>query len=102
MAGARPPLQLTPQTDDLVVAEQWMKDYGLAPVGVEGVVAKGAGDPYCPGQRGWVKVKIRDTADALVGAVVGRLARPIRLVLGRLVEDELRIVGSTHELRPAQ
>jgi hypothetical protein len=50
-----------------------MKDYGLAPVGVEGVVAKGAGDPYGPDQRGWVKVKIRDTADALIGAVVGSL-----------------------------
>ena len=64
LAGARPPLQLTPQTDNLGVAEQWMKDYGLAPVGIEGVVAKGAGDPYGPDERGWVKVKIRDTADA--------------------------------------
>ena len=78
-----------------------MKDYGLAPVGVEGVVAKGAGDPYRPDQRGGVKVKIRDTADALIGAVVGTLERPTRLVLGRLIEDGLRIVGSTHELRPA-
>jgi ATP-dependent DNA ligase len=36
LAGVRPPLQLTPQTDDLALAEQWMEDYGLAPVGVEG------------------------------------------------------------------
>ena len=78
-----------------------MKDYGLAPVGVEGVVAKGAGDPYRPDQRGGVKVKIRDTADARIGAVVGTLERPTRLVLGPLIEDGLRIVGSTHELRPA-
>jgi len=59
MAGLRPPLQLTPQSDDLVTAQQWLKDYAIAPVGVEGVVAKGRGDAYVPGQRGWVKVKIR-------------------------------------------
>ena len=40
--------------------------------------------------------------DALIGAVVGTLARPTRLVLGRPVEGQLRIVGSTGELRPAQ
>src|SRR4051794_24340715 len=72
MTDVRPPLQLTPQTDDLATAERWMRDYALAPVGVEGVVAKGTADAYLPDQHGWVKVKIRDTADALVGAVVGR------------------------------
>jgi ATP-dependent DNA ligase len=102
MADVSPPLQLTPQTVELAEAERWMRDYALAPVGVEGVVAKGAGDPYVPDRRGWVKVKIRDTADALVGAVVGTIERPQRLVLGRLVEGQPRIVGSTHELRPVQ
>ena len=82
MAHARPPLQLTPQTDDLAIAEQWMRGYAFAPVGVEGVVAKGTGDPSVPDQRGSVKVKIRDTADALVGAVVGTVEQPRRLVLG--------------------
>jgi hypothetical protein len=38
----------------------------------------------------------------LVGAVVGTIERPQRLVLGRLVEGQPRIVGSTHELRPVQ
>jgi len=102
MADVRPPLQLTPQTGQLAAAEQWMRDYALAPVGVEGIVAKGMGDPYMPNQRGWVKVKIRDTADALVGAVVGTIERPQRLVLGRLVEGQLRIVGSTGDLRAVQ
>jgi hypothetical protein len=101
LVGARLPLQLTRQTPDLMVADVWMKDYALAPVGVEGVVATGAGDPDRPDQRGWVEVKIRDTADALVVAVVGRLERPTRRVLGRLVEARLQIVGSTRELRPA-
>ena len=44
MADVRPPLQLTPQTDDPATAQQWLPDYALAPVGVEGVVAKGLGD----------------------------------------------------------
>jgi ATP-dependent DNA ligase len=101
MAEVHPPLQLTPQTDAAAVAEQWMNDYALAPVGVEGVVAKGRGDSYLPEQRGWVKVKIRDTADALVGAVIGSLKRPQRLVLGRFIGGDLRIVGFTGDLRPA-
>lgn len=45
MDAARPPLQLTPPTDDPAAAEQWMQDYALAPVGVEGVVAKDAVTP---------------------------------------------------------
>ena len=102
MADVRPPLQLTPQTDDLATAEQWMREYALAPVGVEGVVAKGMADAYLPDQRGWVKVKIRDTADALVGAVVGTVERPQRLVLGRFVDGQLRMIGSTGDLRPEQ
>lgn len=102
MAEVRPPLQLTPQTYDPVAAGQWMKDYALASVGVEGVVAKGCGDAYLSDQRGWVKVKIRDTSDALVGAVVGALERPQRLVLGRFVNGDLRIVGFIGDLRPAQ
>ena len=102
MADVRPPLQLTPQTADLATAHQWLKDYALAPVGVEGVVAKGRGDAYLADHRGWVKVKIRDTADALVGAVVGPLEHPRRLVLGRFVDGDLRIVGFTGDLRPAQ
>lgn len=101
MAEVRPPLQLTPQTDDLATAYQWMRDYALAPVGVEGVVAKGGGDGYLPDRRGWVKAKIRDTADALVGAVVGSIEQPQRLVLGRYVDGELRVVGFTGDLRVA-
>src|SRR4029078_7568150 len=90
MADVRPPLQLTPQTDDLATAEQWMRAYALAPGGFRGVVAKGMADAYLPDQRGWVKVKIRDTADALVGAVVGTGERPQRLGVCGVVSWPLR------------
>jgi ATP-dependent DNA ligase len=80
-----------------------MHDYAVSAVGIEGIVAKGRADPYRPGQRGWVKVKIRETADALVGAVVGSLAQPRRLVLGRIDDaGALHVAGSTHQLQPRQ
>ena len=39
----RPPLQLSPYTDDYDTALDWLVDYRVA--GVEGLVAKGAGSP---------------------------------------------------------
>jgi hypothetical protein len=48
------------------------------------------------GVRGWVKHKIRDTVEVIVGAVVGTPVSPERLVLGMYdVEGSLSIVGST-------
>ena len=42
----RPPLQLSPYTDDYDTALEWLVDYRVA--GVEGLVAKGAGSPTVP------------------------------------------------------
>jgi ATP-dependent DNA ligase len=99
MAATRPPLQLTPQTDDRAVAVTWMEDCARAAVGIEGLVVKGKADPYQPDQRGWVKVKTRETVEALVAAVVGSLVAPRRLVLGRFGEDGvLHVAGATGEL----
>ena len=55
MAVVAPPLQLTPQTRDHATAVQWLADYRRAAVGIEGLVAKGRGDPYQPSRRGWGK-----------------------------------------------
>ena len=95
----RPPLQLTPQTAEVGVAQQWLAEYVAADVGVEGLVAKGAGQRYLPGERGWLKLRIRNTREATVGAVIGRVDQPIRLILG-LVDDAgvLRVAGATHPL----
>ena len=102
-ASRAPPLLLTPQTTDPAVAQRWMADYAAAPVGVEGVVIKPLGDPYQPGKRGWLKLRLRHTVEAIVGAVTGPLHAPTRLVLalpgkgGRLV-----VAGATTALTPAQ
>lgn len=95
----RPPLQLTPQTADMDEAQRWLAEYAAADVGVEGLVAKGAGQRYLAGQPGWLKYRIRNTREATVGAVIGRVDQPVRLILG-LVDDAgvLRVAGATHPL----
>ena len=100
LAGSwRPPLQLTPQTADPAEAQRWLEEHAAADVGVEGLVAKGAGQRYLPGQRGWVKFRIHNTREATVGAVIGPVDQPERLILG-LVDDAgtLRVAGATHPL----
>ncbi|MGW6940260.1 ATP dependent DNA ligase [Streptomyces xanthophaeus] len=53
--------------------------------------------------RGWSKVRRRDSTEALVGAITGTLARPQLLVLGRHDDTgRLRTVGRTVPLRPEQ
>ncbi|MEV6781165.1 ATP-dependent DNA ligase [Streptomyces sp. NPDC051098] len=91
------PWQLTPATTDRDLAEQWLTEWGG--LGVEGVVAKGSEQPYLPGRRGWFKIKARDTAEAIVGAVTGPVARPNMLLLGRYTRGgRLRLVARTTHL----
>ncbi|NHC22199.1 ATP-dependent DNA ligase [Nocardioides sp. IC4_145] len=100
LAGSwQPPMQLTPQTADPAEAQRWLTEYAAAEVGVEGLVAKGAGQRYLPGQRVWVKFRIRNTREATVGAVIGRVDQPVRLILGlRDAAGTLRVAGATHPL----
>jgi ATP-dependent DNA ligase len=65
LAGARPPVHLTPSTTDRAVAEDWFRRFEGA--GLDGVVAKQLDLPYRPGQRAMVKVKHARTADCAVG-----------------------------------
>ena len=98
-----PPLQLAPQTTDYHEAEQWMTDYASDSVGLEGIVAKGLEQPYRAGKRDWLKIRVRDTIEAIVGAVTGPLAAPDRLILGQYdLAGELVIIGGTGSLRPRQ
>jgi ATP-dependent DNA ligase len=46
-----PPLSLSPATDSPDQAAAWMRE--LAPAGIEGIVAKGAGQPYDGDRRDW-------------------------------------------------
>jgi ATP-dependent DNA ligase len=103
MADSRPPLQLTPQTLDVEVARGWLRDYAQTPVGLEGVVVKGLGQPYRGGSRGWLKVRVRETVEVIVGAVTGTLRAPERLVLGMYDDTgELVVAGGTSSLSTRQ
>ncbi len=64
LAGARPPVHLTPATLDRALAREWFERFEGA--GLDGVVAKRLEDPYQPGQRAMVKVKHARTADCVV------------------------------------
>jgi ATP-dependent DNA ligase len=56
---------LTPQTADAEEAASWFERYEGA--GCDGVVAKPLSSLYRGGERGWIKVKHRRTADCVVG-----------------------------------
>jgi ATP-dependent DNA ligase len=66
LADAPGQITLTPQTTDPEQAREWMTAW--APLGVEGMVIKGLGEAYRPGQRGWLK--LRSVWVAHVGHVV--------------------------------
>ncbi len=63
---ARPPLALTPATQDLAVAHRWFD--ALERYGLDGVVAKPLNQPYLEGSRALVKIKHKRTADVVVAA----------------------------------
>ena len=83
LAGARPPLQLTPSTTDRDAALAWMSPE-LAEIGIEGVVAKDVTASYRAGRTGsWRKVRQKVVVDAVVVGVAGSVDRPEALLLAR-------------------
>lgn len=96
--GLSAPWALVPSTSDRGRAEEWLGPAWSA-AGVEGVVAKGSEQKYRPGYRGWVKVRARHSAEAVIGAVTGRVDRPSTLLLGRYdAAGRLRLVARTTPL----
>jgi ATP-dependent DNA ligase len=70
---------------------------------VVGLILKRVDEPYIAGVRRWSKLRSRDTAEVLVGAVTGTLERPNRLILA--VPDPhagLIVAGGTSTLADAQ
>jgi ATP-dependent DNA ligase len=98
--GWAAPLQLSPVTADVDEAREWLEAFKTT--GVEGLVVKGASTRYQPGRRDWVKVKHRETVDAIVGAVTGTLRRPEVLVVGRYRGKVLEVIGRTVMLKDDQ
>src|SRR5687767_9724631 len=64
LAGAEPPIHLTPMTRDPAVARDWLSRFEGA--GLDGVMAKPDDAPYAPGKRAMLKIKHARTADCVV------------------------------------
>lgn len=64
LADARPPVHLTPITEDRALAADWFDRFEGA--GLDGVVAKSADLAYLPDKRVMLKVKPNRTADCVV------------------------------------
>ena len=64
LAGAAPPVHLTPATRDRSMAADWFDRFEGA--GLDGVVAKRVETPYQPGKRAMLKIKHQRTADCVV------------------------------------
>src|SRR5256884_6793145 len=98
LAGAPPPVHLSPATRDRTLAEDWFRRFEGA--GLDGVMAKRLDAPYRAGERTMIKVKHTRTVDCVVagfrwhrngvGTMIGSL------LLG-LYDDEGRLhhVGVT-------
>ncbi len=105
LAGAAPPLHLTPMTRDPAVAAEWLSRFEGA--GLDGVMAKPAQGLYEPGKRAMIKVKHARTADCVVAGFRwhkdGRDERVGSLLLG-LYDDHggLHHVGVTSSFTMAR
>jgi ATP-dependent DNA ligase len=64
LAGARPPIYLTPATTDPEVAQLWFSQFEGA--GLDGLVAKPLDGTYQPDKRAMFKIKHERTADCVV------------------------------------
>ena len=67
LAGAKPPLHLTPATRDRAVAAGWLREFEGA--GLDGVIAKPLAAAYQPGKRAMLKIKHQRTADCVVAGL---------------------------------
>lgn len=100
---ARPPLQLVPQTADVDEAREWLTQYAESSVGIDGVVIKGRTTRYASGKREWLKLRNRDTVEAVVAEVTGSITAPERLILALYDEaGGLAFAGTTTELNTRQ
>jgi len=93
LAGATPPIHLTPATADRAVAEDWFNRFEGA--GLDGVVAKPVHLPYREDERVMLKVKHQRTVDCVVAGFRWHKTGPIvgSLLLGLYADD-----GSLHHV----
>jgi ATP-dependent DNA ligase len=99
VSGLSESIGVVPMVTDAVLARSiWLAG---SMSGVEGCVAKRRDQRYRPGVRGWQKVRLRRTDEAIVGGVTGSRNHPTTLILGRPSADgHLRVIGRTSLLNP--
>jgi ATP-dependent DNA ligase len=81
LAGATPPLHLTPATRDRATAEDWFRRFEGA--GLDGVMAKPAAGPYEPDRRAMFKIKHERECDCVVAGF--RWHRGVQGAVGSLL-----------------
>lgn len=94
LAGAKPPVHLTPATRDRALAQDWFEQFEGA--GLDGVVAKPLDGTYQPDRRVMFKVKHERTADCVVAGYRTHKSGPDAigsLLLGLYNGEELMSVG---------
>lgn len=94
LKGAKPPVYLTPATQDPATAREWFSAFEGA--GLDGVIAKPMSETYQPDKRVMHKIKHTRTADVVVAGYRLHKSGPVvgSLVLGLYDEaDSLQHVG---------
>jgi ATP-dependent DNA ligase len=94
LAGARPPLYLTPVTRDRATAVEWLRQFEGA--GLDGVIAKLDRAAYQPGRRAMLKIKHVRTADCVVGGF--RWHKSGRDAIGSLLLGLYDVQGVLHHV----
>jgi ATP-dependent DNA ligase len=106
LAGAKPPIHLTPITSDPATARQWFSEFEGA--GLDGLIAKPTDVAYLPDKRAMFKIKHERTADCVVagfrwhksGPVIGSLLLGLYNDRGEL--QHVGVVGSFPMARRAE
>ena len=94
LAGAQPPVHLTPLTDDPRLAGEWFERFEGA--GLDGIIAKAPELTYQPDKRVMTKVKHVRTADCVLAGYRVHKSGPDAigsLLLGLYEDGSLRSVG---------
>jgi ATP-dependent DNA ligase len=95
-------ISLSPATQDRALAEQWFQN--LAPLGLDGIIAKKTDEPYHSGDReAMIKIKRLKSADCVVGGFRYSGANIGSLLLGLYdAAGILHFVGHTSAFSQAQ
>jgi len=90
LATVRPPIHVTPTTQDVPTARRWFEEFEGA--GLDGLIAKPADIAYVPGKRLMFKIKHARTVDCVVAGFRWHKSGPVvgSLLLG-LYDDQGRL-----------